>query len=278
MGIVHTSVGTYIRKRRNSDSQQTVQQTKRYRDLEMPELSVAAAWVIVMKMSYGLDGRERLPLVATDPLIGMPKGDLWLLDLEKRLRSGVLKGPSEELERQFFDTMDGDDIDRFLDKCEDVLLKDREHGTGECLYALVLTRGNNAFPLPSVPRTAPPLPAPNSWAAFHTAAARDPVAQASPVPSTTKNADLPLMPGEALQSFAVTEISALPQQLQVVLKAAADVVGVTPLQVATVVELFERRMEGVRPRRSYSTKLRAARLRGTMMRESVSCSSLSPGP
>lgn len=31
----------------------------RMSDVFMPELSVAAAWVIVMKLAYGLDGRPR---------------------------------------------------------------------------------------------------------------------------------------------------------------------------------------------------------------------------
>lgn len=33
--------------------------TDRNRDVVMPELAVVAAWVVVMKMSYGLDGMDR---------------------------------------------------------------------------------------------------------------------------------------------------------------------------------------------------------------------------
>lgn len=33
--------------------------TTRKEDVWLPEVSVAAAWVVVMKMAYGLDGRER---------------------------------------------------------------------------------------------------------------------------------------------------------------------------------------------------------------------------
>ena len=35
------------------------ERTSRYQDVLLPELSVAAAWVIVLKMAYGLDGRTR---------------------------------------------------------------------------------------------------------------------------------------------------------------------------------------------------------------------------
>lgn len=32
---------------------------------------------------------------------------------------------------RYFDGMDENDLDRFLDRCEDVLLKDRDHGARE---------------------------------------------------------------------------------------------------------------------------------------------------
>jgi RNA polymerase I-specific transcription initiation factor RRN7 len=35
------------------------ERTRRNQDVIMPELSVVAAWVVVMKLAYGLDGRER---------------------------------------------------------------------------------------------------------------------------------------------------------------------------------------------------------------------------
>jgi len=37
----------------------TYERTKRNQDIIMPELSVAAAWVVVMKVAYGLDERDR---------------------------------------------------------------------------------------------------------------------------------------------------------------------------------------------------------------------------
>jgi RNA polymerase I-specific transcription initiation factor RRN7 len=38
--------------------------TTRKEDVWLPELSIAAAWVVVMKMAYGLDGRERWVFLA----------------------------------------------------------------------------------------------------------------------------------------------------------------------------------------------------------------------
>jgi hypothetical protein len=42
-----------------SDELQTMDRSNRYNDTIMPEMNIAAAWVVVMKMAYGLDGRER---------------------------------------------------------------------------------------------------------------------------------------------------------------------------------------------------------------------------
>jgi len=41
------------------DKKETYERTTRYDDVWLPELSVAATFVVVMKMAYGLDGRER---------------------------------------------------------------------------------------------------------------------------------------------------------------------------------------------------------------------------
>lgn len=37
----------------------TYERTRRNQDVYLPEMSVAAAWVIVMKLAYGLDEQDR---------------------------------------------------------------------------------------------------------------------------------------------------------------------------------------------------------------------------
>lgn len=61
MSIIDTDIEPYQRKRRGSDNSKpiTVDMSRRHYDVVMPELSIAAAWVVVMKMAYGLDGKER---------------------------------------------------------------------------------------------------------------------------------------------------------------------------------------------------------------------------
>jgi RNA polymerase I-specific transcription initiation factor RRN7 len=59
-----TDLVTRTRSRRgrtmgSEEKVETYQRTTRYDDVVLPELNVAAAWVVIMKMAYGLDGRER---------------------------------------------------------------------------------------------------------------------------------------------------------------------------------------------------------------------------
>jgi hypothetical protein len=64
------------------------------------------------------------------------------------------------------------------------------------------------------------------------------------------NAELPSMPGEYLRSYDHTDLTGtLPGKYEVVLKAAAEVVGVEEEEVGRAVEVLERRLERVRKER-----------------------------
>jgi RNA polymerase I-specific transcription initiation factor RRN7 len=72
-----------------------------------------------------------------------------------------------------------------------------------------------------------------------------------------------LLPGEQYESYDAQDVTGtLPKRYEVVLKAAAQVVGVTPFDLGIVVELFERRMEKVRKERSRSQSRSRSRSRG----------------
>lgn len=211
-----------------------------------------------------------LAIMRSDPLVGMPKGEEWVAELERRVASGALRGTRPDLDRMHFDTMQEDAIDKWLDRCEDVLLKNRDVGRGKAIsseYDLTLPGQHlYQFPIHRLPRPAPTSP--TSWADFLAAAARDPVRTYTP-----RGADLPLMPGEGYRSHDAADVTGtLPRALETVLSAAADVVGVPVTMVASTVELFERRMEAMRPRREYqSVESRAVRrVRGGALRESRS--------
>ncbi len=126
--------------------------------------------------------------------------------------------------------MDVDDIDRYLERCEKVLLQDR-HPVPDAA----------TFPLdPALDTT--PSQLSDSWSAFHASHATETISQ-HPVPSDTSNKNLPLMPGERLKTFEARDVTGtLPKDYGTVLDAAAQVIGVDEVDVAEVVESFERRM------------------------------------
>ncbi|KAK4685738.1 hypothetical protein P7C73_g4406, partial [Tremellales sp. Uapishka_1] len=100
---------TFVQKRRSnprhrSSSPSTpeeieVERTNRLYDLILPELLVAATWVVLMKMVYGLDDEERAVLLDGDPALGLVKGDIWIGELRSRLKERALVGSRKALER-----------------------------------------------------------------------------------------------------------------------------------------------------------------------------------
>lgn len=138
------------------------------------------------------------------------------------------------------------------------------------------------FPLPPRPKVEERDS--NSWAAFHALAAADPVPQAKAPDPNTPNAELPLLPGEAVRIYDAS--ARLPRDLAIVVAAAADVVGVSQDAVRDLVTIFERRMEAARPKRAFPETLVARKLRPALMasmtggyplRESRSFSSFGEG-
>lgn len=135
--------------------------------------------------------------------------------------------------------MDGISIDAFLNDAEEVLLKDREHER----WAAPI------FPLPPKVKVPPQPTAWASWAQFRERAHADPVQQAPPVPSNTRNDQLPLMPGEKLRSYEAADITGtLPPEFELVAECAAQVVGVELQELLEIIEVFERRLENQRPK------------------------------
>lgn len=145
-----------------------------------------------------------------------------------------------------FPSMPLDDLDRYLDQCEQVLLGN---------HSLITDAG----PFPLLPRS-DVLPSPKpTWKEFHQSA--NPIQPTFPILSNP--ADPMLLPGEQYESYDAQDVTGtLPKRHEVVLKAAAQVAGVTPFDLGIVVELFERRMEKVRKERSRSQSRSRSRSRG----------------
>lgn len=64
MGLLDEDIVRHSRKSRKTPNvmdkgEVTYERTRRNQDVFMPELSIAGAWVVVMKLAYGLDGKDR---------------------------------------------------------------------------------------------------------------------------------------------------------------------------------------------------------------------------
>jgi hypothetical protein len=64
LGLLDEDIVRHSRKARKAingveKGEVMYERTRRNQDVFMPELSVVGAWVVVMKLAYGLDGRDR---------------------------------------------------------------------------------------------------------------------------------------------------------------------------------------------------------------------------
>jgi hypothetical protein len=60
LGLLDEQVVRHTRKARgNAELGQVYERTRRNQDVWMPELTVVGAWVVVMKLAYGLNESDR---------------------------------------------------------------------------------------------------------------------------------------------------------------------------------------------------------------------------
>ena len=152
-----------------------------------------------------------------------------------------------------FPIMSTNDLDRYLDQCESILLS--HHSTF-----------TDAGPFPLLPKSSVPPKSKPTWTEYH--ASFIPIRPSSPSADilqparpVSPSADA-LQPGEEYKSYDAQDVTGeLPRSYEVILKCAAQVIGVKAFDVGVVVELFERKLEGVRKERSRSRSMSKSRSR-----------------
>ncbi|WVQ77975.1 hypothetical protein IAT38_000056 [Cryptococcus sp. DSM 104549] len=223
---------------KDEQERETYERARTMYDALPPEVSIVAAWVVVMKLAYGLDGRPREALLSTDPAIGLPEGESLINELRLRIESGALQKRRPDLSTKDFAKMEPEELDSFLDECEALLL-DHRPPIPEASH----------FPLPVTTTLPPPIGTPNSWHNHHRI---NPLIDHTPIPVQTRqsNKPLPLMPGEKLRSYDASNLAGeLPEPYSIVLQAAALVTGWDKADISKAVEVFERKLERVRVKR-----------------------------
>ena len=144
-------------------------------------------------------------------------------------------------------------MEQFLEQAENVLVKNRQPArnipssdAGKRDNGTVMTPVN-VFPL-HLTEDATFGPERPNWDTYH--ASVHPTMHRLVASETSKD---PLLPAERIRSYRASDFTGiLPDKYEIVLKAAAEVVGVRPRDVSKVVEIFERRLEKRRQIRSTS--------------------------
>ncbi|ORX40017.1 hypothetical protein BD324DRAFT_615952 [Kockovaella imperatae] len=213
----------------------TYERRSLYDDVWLPEVSVASALIIVMKMTYGLDDALRPVMTWTDPVVGLPHHEEWIKELEGLLASASLSGESNQQTRPDFTAMDVDEIDRYLDVSQNILLKDHEMPE------------DPMFPLPLSKNALPDL-APHPGIFRHWT--QGDLTEPSSAPTNVPNKDLPLLPAEQLRMYDADDLAGtLPRSYDVLLQSCAAITGVDSCHLAKCVQVFERRLERIRAER-----------------------------
>lgn len=150
-----------------------------------------------------------------------------------------------DLIRRDFAAMPLDDLDRYLDRCETVLLRDHNQDPTTSPFPLLPTSNLEATPIAS------------TWEDIHQSAARLPVNDDA---SALEVALESLESGAQYTSYDARDYTGtLPDAYETLLMSASDLVGVSKWEIADVVELFDRRLLKVSRRRNSARSRSASR-------------------
>ncbi|KAI0677598.1 hypothetical protein C8Q78DRAFT_960540 [Trametes maxima] len=200
-------------------------------DSAIPEVALAAAVVVVMKMVYGLDGSPRRPREKDDPACALPVlADLLqaIRDDEKSTEAAAPPYFTESI-KWALSVLDMDDkmLDDYLAFCEKALLPREDR---------LPTRNVTTDHFPLSER--PPSPSPHSDTDDTTPAAR----HAMNANEIDDGSDV-LRPGQNYHIYNTQDIlGTVPPDLELVVNRAAKWAGVDDDYVLGVVERFERRL------------------------------------
>ncbi|KDQ64561.1 hypothetical protein JAAARDRAFT_52507 [Jaapia argillacea MUCL 33604] len=227
---IHYSLGPQLEKLRHTDPDFY----HKY-DNVPPEAALVAAVVVVLKMTYGLDGRERTPLSGREPGCSLPKIDEYIAHIRK-LEEAEEKNVHDMLtstSQMNVIELDSGQLDAYLDFCDKALLGTRDFKQEPSVLS-------HLFPLK---RTNPEAPENPILKPQH------PSLSAS-VPDNTKNGD-ELRPGESYRIYNARDIfGTLPGEYETVVQRGGRWAGVSDECVNAIVERFERRLvrwwEGVK--------------------------------
>ncbi|KAI0771603.1 hypothetical protein BD413DRAFT_625029 [Trametes elegans] len=197
-------------------------------DSAVPEVALAAAVIVVLKMVYGLDGQIRRPREKDDPACALPALPELIGAIRNAERDAAAAKPpfSTDSHRSALD-MDDDMLDGYLRFCEKALLPRDDR-----LPPRNVTTDH--FPLPQ-----------NSQPSARLIGSRELECPKTPTMKSNPIDDSPesLRPGQDYPIYNTQDIlGTIPGDLELVVARAASWAGVEDEYVLGVVERFERRV------------------------------------
>ncbi|KAI0686432.1 hypothetical protein BC835DRAFT_1288082 [Cytidiella melzeri] len=196
------------------------------------EVSLAAAVVVVLKLVYGLDGKNRTPTDREDPACAMPNFSEWMEAVKSmEAREGDVRDRLFDVGEDMPSALDLDDgmVDSYLDFCETALLAPKSSENQNIVL-------RDFFPLQphlkphacsqetvnDVLQITPPQPLP-----------------ATPLRTAFTN----LRPGQSYRIYHTSDIlGSLPEDYEFFVARVAKWAGVDERCICGVVERFERRL------------------------------------
>ncbi|KAI0939982.1 hypothetical protein AcV5_001212 [Taiwanofungus camphoratus] len=212
-------------------------------DNAVPEVSLLATVIVVLKMVYGLDGRARLPKERDDPACALPRLSDYLTCLkELDEKSAKDEAPFSTTSHSSILDLSEHELDKYLDFCEGALLPREDQQTEQ-------NAATELFPLPSkeVSSKMARIGGKVTELGRSTSLNERSTMSAMSVDSDGKA----LSPGESYAIFNTLDtLGALPDDYEVIIRRAAHWAGVSEEYVCGVAERYERRLvrwwDGVR--------------------------------
>ncbi|EJF61215.1 hypothetical protein DICSQDRAFT_61315 [Dichomitus squalens LYAD-421 SS1] len=193
-------------------------------DNAVPEVSLIATVIVVMKMVYGMDGQLRRPRENEDPACALPTLKDVLRAIKNAEAADLKHAPafSMETQRSVLD-MDDKMLDEYLAFCEKALLPREDNMPRKCLV-IPSSEQQRIKVRSSTKRNDGSIPS-------------------NPTANAIDEGDNHLRPGEQYAIYSTQDLlGSFPADMELVFSRAAKWAGVDDNYVSGVVERFERRV------------------------------------
>ncbi|PCH41046.1 hypothetical protein WOLCODRAFT_118149 [Wolfiporia cocos MD-104 SS10] len=222
--MLHRSLAAPLQRLTKEDA------TWRKYDSAVPEVSLIATVIVVLKMVYGLDGKDRSPKERDDPACALPRLPEYLACIEQLDETTPEELRFTAASQISVLDMDAETLDQYLEFCETALLprEDRRAESNVVMQHFPLQENHS---LTNMQRLQQEI------------TLGDPQPLPATLPALALREDECLRPGDSISIYNNLDVLGdLPEQYELVVRRAAHWAGVDEDYVSGVVERYERRI------------------------------------